>query len=233
MKVHILITGWDCERSIWGCMHLGADRVYLIVPDSKPKRNIETWVSQKTKNVAESVMKKYSKYFEINPVTVSYEDYLDCFRKIIRIMKKEAKNEVFVNISSGSHVVASAAIFAASIMRCKAYYVLAERYDDIFKDEGRFVSYGGKSVVDVPLLPISFISDTETEILKIIKKDGRMPVSELARKANHLFSKPTRSNFNYYVNKLAESGFLKNEISSGKMFTRITESGKMIIEALT
>jgi predicted transcriptional regulator len=233
VKVHILISGWDKERAIWGCMHLGADKIYIVIPNASPKKEIEPWVSSKTKAIADDIKRKYSKYFQIEFLPVIYEDYLDCFKKVIRVIKKENGNEIFVNISSGSHVAASAAIFAASLMKCKAYYVLAEKYDEVFQHEDRFISYGGKSVVEVPLLPVSSISGTEIEILKIIKKDGKIAVSELAKKANTLFTIPTRSKFNYYVCKLADSGFLENKIISGKMYTKITASGKMITEAFT
>jgi hypothetical protein len=233
VKVHILISGWDKERSIWGCMRLGADKIYIIVPEPNKKKGIENWISLKTRNIAEGLKKKYSKYFEIVFLDVSYEDYIECFKKIIKIIKKENGNEIFINISSGSHVAASAAIFAASIMKCKAYYVLAEKYDEVFQQDDRYISYGGKEIVNVPLLPISSISSIEIELLKIIETGGKLPISELARKAKILFTVPTRSKFNYYVNKLADSGFLENEIISGKMYTRITNSGKMIIEALT
>lgn len=233
MKVHILISGWDKERSIWGCMRLGADKIYIVAPEPKKKKDAEDWISAKTRRIAEELKKKYSDYFEIVFVHVAYDDYIDCFKNIIRIIKKENGNEIFVNISSGSHVAASAAIFAASIMKCRAYYVHAERYDEIFQQADRFISYGGKEIIEVPLLPISSISGIEIELLKIIEKEGKLPISELAGKAKVLFSVPTRSKFNYYVNKLADSGFLNNEIVSGKMYTKITKSGKMIIQALS
>jgi hypothetical protein len=235
MKIHILISGWDKERSIWGCMKIGADKVYLVIPILEAKEKIEKWVSSKTIKTAYDLQKKFSKYFNIEMLPVAYEDYLDCFRKIIKTIRKERKegNEVYINISSGSHVAAAAAIFAASITRCKAYYVIPEKYDDSLKETKRFVSYGGKSIVEVPLLPIDYISDTELELLKVINKQEKISVSQLSKAARSLFSEPTRSKFNYYVRKLEEAGFLKNEIISGRMFTKITDAGKMIVEAFS
>ena len=233
MKIHILISGWDRERSIWGCMRLGADKVYIVVPKPHIRKGIERWWNEKTRKVAEDLRKKFSKYFKIILLPVIYEDYLDCFKKIIRVIKKEKNkgNEVFINISSGSHVVSSAAIFAASLTKCRAYYVLPEKYDEMLKNPNRYISYGGKVLVEIPLLPISSLSDIEIEILKIIEKEGRMAVSELARRARDLFTFPTRSKFNYYVRKLEECGFVENEIISGRLYTKITYSGKMIIDA--
>jgi predicted transcriptional regulator len=235
MKVHILISGWDKERSIWGCMKIGADKVYIVLPKEKVKTKTDKWISDKTREIAYEMQKKFSKYFQIEMLPVAYENYLDCFKKIVKTIQKEKKkgNEVYINISSGSHVVTSAAIFAASITRCKAYYVIAKRYDEFFKEKGKFISYGGKAVVDIPLLPINSISETELELLKIISKHKSISVSELSRIARNLFIEPTRSKFNYYVNKLADEGFLKNEIISGRMHTKITDAGKMILEALS
>ncbi len=233
MKVHILIAGWDRERGIWGCMKIGADKVYMVIPNPKIKVKTDSWVSNKTRDSACHIQKKFSKYFHIELLPVVYEDYLDCFRKIVKTIKREQKkgNAVYVNISSGSHVATSAAIFAASITKCKAYYVIAEEYDEALKESGRFISYGGKAVVDVPLLPVSLISDTELGMLKFISKEKTMAVSELARRARDLFTEPTRSKFNYYVSKLEEAGFVRNEISSGRMYTKITDAGKMVLDA--
>jgi predicted transcriptional regulator len=235
MKIHLLISGWDRERSIWGCMRLGADKIYVIVPEPHEREGIESWWNKKTRKVAEEMKKKFSKYFKIELLPVIYEDYIDCFKKIIKVIReeKERGNDVYVNISSGSHVATSAAIFAASLTKCKAYYVIAKRYDNVLKEKDRFISYGGRSVIEVPLLPISYMSTVEIELLKIIQKEGRIAVSELARKARNLFTVPTRSKFNYYVRKLEDSGFLDNEIISGKLYTKITDSGRMIIEAFS
>lgn len=233
MKVHILISGWDKGRSIWGCTRIGADKVYIIVPEQHGGRAIEPWWNEKTRKAAEDVKQRFSKYFDIHFLPVVYEDYLDCFKKIIKTIKKETEdgNEVLVNISSGSHVASSAAIFAASLCKCKAYYVIAKKYDDVLKNEDRYISYGGKAVVDVPLLPISYMSGVEIELLKIIQKEGGISVSDLAGKARSLFTRPTRSKFNYYVRKLEDSGFLETKISSGRMYVKVTDSGRMIIEA--
>jgi len=235
MKVHILICGWDKERSIWGCMKIGADKVYIVLPNEKVKTKTDKWISDKTREIAYEIQNKFSKYFEIEMLPVAYENYLDCFKKIVKIIQKEKKkgNEVYINISSGSHIVTSAAIFAASITRCKAYYVIAEKYDELFKRRDKFISYGGKAIVDVPLLPINYISETELELLKVINKHKSISVSDLSKIAKNLFNEPTRSKFNYYVNKLADEGFLKNEIISGRMYTKITDAGKMILEALS
>jgi predicted transcriptional regulator len=235
MKVHILICGWDKERSIWGCMKIGADKVYIVLPNERVKTKTDKWISDKTREIAYEIQSKFSKYFEIEMLPVDYENYLDCFKKIIRTIRKEKNkgNEVYVNISSGSHVATSAAIFAASITRCNAYYVIAERYDEFLKEKNKFISYGGKAVVDVPLLPVNCVSETELELLKVISKHKSISISELSKIARNLFTEPTRSKFNYYVNKLADEGFLKNEIISGRMYTKITDAGKMILEALS
>ena len=231
MKVHIILSGWDKERSIWGCMRIGADRVYILLPEKGHEKVIAEWGNEKTRALAEEIKKKYSKFFEIKFIYVRFEDYVYSFKKIIKIINEEKGNEVFVNISSGSHVVAAAAIFAASLTKSKAYYVIAEKYDEIFKEPDRVISYGGKEVIDVPLLPISYLSDVEIEMLKIIEKESRIAVSELAKKARNLFSTPTRSKFNYYVRKLEDLGFVKNEVISGRLYTKITDPGKMIINA--
>ncbi|MFH0890252.1 MAG: DUF6293 family protein [Candidatus Aenigmatarchaeota archaeon] len=231
MKVHILVAGWDKERAIWGCTRLGADKVYLIVPEST-KDKIEPWVNEKTKTAAMNIRDKFSKYFQIELVPVVYDDYIDCFKKTIRIIRKEAGNDIFINVSSGSHIATSAAIFAASITKCKAYSVQPEKYDEIFKSD-RFISYGGKSIVDIPLLPISSISATEIEVLKFIANKGKIAVSDLAKGAQGIFDVPTRSKFNYYVNKLGDSGFLDNEMISGKLYTGINDTGKLILEAFS
>ncbi|MBI2578752.1 MAG: hypothetical protein HYW26_03515 [Candidatus Aenigmarchaeota archaeon] len=232
MKIHIIIAGWDKERAVWGCTRIGADRVYLVVPEYL-KHDIDGWVNEKTRKASRELKKKFSRYFPVKFVPVIYDDYVDCFKNIIKVIwkEKEKNNEVYVNISSGSHVAASAAIFAASLTRCKAYYVIPERYDEVFKDESRFVSYGGKTIVPVPLLPISGMSETEIEMLKLIGKHGRISAGELAEKGKQLFSMPTRSKFNYYINKLEGLGLVENRIASGKLHTRVTDAGKMMIEA--
>ncbi len=231
MKIHILVAGWDKERAIWGCTRLGADKVYLIVPEFT-KEKTDPWVNEKTRKIADEIKTKFSRYFKIEFVPVVYDDYLDCFKKIIKVIKNEKGNEILVNIASGSHIATSAAIFAASITKCKAYYVQPERYDEVFKGD-RFISYGGKSIVDIPLLPISAITETEVEILEFIAKTGRVAVSELAKEAQGIFDVPTRSKFNYYVDKLGDMGFLNNGVVSGRLYTKINDTGKLILEAFT
>ncbi len=229
MKVHILVAGWDKGRAIWGCTRLGADKVYLIVPEFT-KEKIESWVNEKTNKIAKDLKKEFSKYFPIEFVPVVYDDYLDCFTKVVKIIRKEKGNEILVNIASGSHIATSAAIFAASITKCKAYYVQPEKYDDMFKQE-KFISYGGRNIVDIPLLPIAAISEIEIEILRFIDKKGATSVTELAKDAQGIFDVPTRSKFNYYADKLGDAGFLDNELVGGKLYTKINDIGKLILEA--
>ncbi|MEM5826150.1 MAG: DUF6293 family protein [Candidatus Aenigmatarchaeota archaeon] len=231
-KVHIIISGWDKERAIWGCIRLGADKVYILIP-SKTNEKIEAWINEKTRNAAVMTKKKFSKFFEIELVPIIYDDYIDCFKNIIKIIKKEEGNEIFVNISSGSHVATSAAIFAASLTGCKAYYVHPERYDEIFKKEDRFISYGGRSIVEIPLLPISQTSSIELKILKKVKEFKRISISELAIRAREIFDKPTRSKFNYYINKLVENNFLKSEKIGRRIYVELTKRGEMILEAFS
>lgn len=234
MKIHILLAGWDKERAIWGCTRIGADKVYLVIPKAL-KHEIDAWVNEKTRKASRVLKKKFSKYFQIKFLPVIYDDYIDCFKNIIKVIlkEKEKNNEIYVNISSGSHVAASAAIFAASLTKCKAYYVLPEKYDEVFKQEDRFVSYGGKVIVPVALLPISNISKTEIDLLKLISKHDRISASDLADKGRDLFPVPTRSKFNYYISKLEDLGFVENKIISGKLYTKITDSGKMMVEAFS
>jgi hypothetical protein len=234
MKVHLLIAGWDRERSIWGCIRMGADRVYLLTPILHQAEGIESWWSLKTRKTAEEIRRKFSKFFEVRFVQVIYEDYLDCFKKIIRVLKeeKESGNKVYINISSGSHVAASAAIFAASIARCKAYYVLPQKYDEVFRKRDRFISYGGRRIVEVPLLPISSLSGVEIELLKIVKRGEKIAGPELAKEAKRIFARSSRSKINYYLRKFEDMGFVSNELKGGRLYSRITEAGKMILEAL-
>src|SRR3989344_3199128 len=162
-KVHILIAGWDNDRSIYGCARLGADKVYIITPKKGGIKDVEEWVSEKSRKCAEIIKEKYSKLFSVKLVPVSYGDYAECFKAFMKIIKSEQANgsKVFVNISSGSHIVAAAGIFAASITKCRAYYILPKNYDKIFKKEDRFISYGGKSIVNIPLMPVSSLSSVE------------------------------------------------------------------------
>ncbi len=233
MKVHILTLGWDSERSIYGCMKLGADKVYLVVPGKTKTGSIEEWWNNKTKSVGEKIIKGFSKYFEFKRLEVVYEDYFDCFRGILKTIKEEQArgNLVYLNISSGSHILTSAAIFAASLTRAKAYYVIPEKYDEVFKKEERFISYGGREVVDVPLLPISYLLKVELKLLKIIAASNSISITELVEKARPFFKSTNRSKINYYLKKLADIGFLKTKFQSGKIFAEITDSGKMVVSA--
>lgn len=231
-RIHIFVSGWDKERAIWGCTRLGADKVYILTP-SKTRESIESWINEKTRNIASKTKKKFEKFFDIELVPIIYDDYIDCFKNIIKIIKREEGNEIFVNISSGSHVATSAAIFAASLTGCKAYYVHPKSYDDIFKREEKFISYGGKSIVEIPLLPISQISDIELKILRKVEEFKRISISELAIKARDIFDRPTRSKFNYYINKLVENNFLRSEKIGKRIYVETTESGRMIIEAFS
>lgn len=105
-----------------------------------------------------------------------------------------------------------------------------ERYDDVFRQD-RFISYGGRNIVDIPLLPIAAVSEVEVGILRFIGKRGQMSVTELSKEAQGIFDVPTRSKFNYYVDKLGDMGFLDNEISGGKLYTKINGTGRLILEA--
>jgi len=233
MKVHILTLGWDSERSIYGCMKLGADKVYLVVPGKAKAGSIEDWWNIKTKSVGEKIIKEFSKYFEFRKIEVVYEDYFDCFRGILKTIKEEqAKgNSIYLNISSGSHIVTAAAIFAASLTRAKAYYVIPEKYDEIFKKEERFISYGGREVVDVPLLPISYLLKVELKLLKIIAAVNSISITELVDRTKPFLKSTNRSKVNYYLKKLADMGFLKTTFKSGKIFAEVTDSGKMVVSA--
>ena len=104
-KVHILIAGWDNDRSIYGCAHLGADKVYVITPKKHGPKDVEEWVSEKSRKCGEIIKKKYSKLFSVNLVPVSYENYADCFRAFMKIIKAEQaeENKVYRVFNAGNY----------------------------------------------------------------------------------------------------------------------------------
>ncbi|MCL4341933.1 MAG: DUF6293 family protein [Candidatus Thermoplasmatota archaeon] len=177
LRVHIVPVGFEYDRIIIPLSTLKADRVWLLVDEEDQEdnyylKNIEQWL------VKERIEYKKEK--------CSIRDLYNIMKVMRAIIEKEKKNNVSVNVSSGSKVEAMAGMLISMVMKgtqtVDAYYVIPERYNP--SSDGNQMSSGCRDIVLMPSYPVEKPKQHLIEFLKLLKENSKpVPKRRLVEKA--------------------------------------------------
>ncbi|MFQ6071600.1 MAG: DUF6293 family protein, partial [Methanosarcinales archaeon] len=191
-------------------------------------------------------LKSFLKPEQIIPIELDIHDFNGIMSELCALIKKEKsqKSNVFINISSGGKLFASAATIACMMYDATPYYVVPEEYKihgEDFYENGKTLglSSGMKDIIDIPKYTITpppkeFIqvlkilqngSMKQKDIIKELNNSGVMQKVYDAKNKNKILKKAYMEFRRNYLQPLLDKGLIKKEGQSRKQKITITEEG--------
>jgi len=130
-KVHLVPTGYDLDRVLWGLEYYGVTKLYLIRNVEEAESIVEDYVEKLKARYADLVDRNKLQEVFINTLDVS-----EIFNTCKTIIETESlENQVFINISSSNPLTSTALVMTAwccDISRMKKpptiYFINPERH---------------------------------------------------------------------------------------------------------
>ncbi|MEO9276681.1 MAG: DUF6293 family protein [Nitrososphaera sp.] len=240
LRVHIAPVGFEIDRVVIPAKIERADKVWLLIHD-KPHED-------KASSYRETIMKELKK---LNIKTeIARADRMDLFKTIKavkEIVQQENKNDIYVNVASGSKIQAIACMMACMIFNkqnnVKPFYAEAEKYAAF---EGKQQSIGWKRNIALPSYEIQIPKPELVTALRIIKENGgkirKKEMAQLADDAKIITIGAKDENFEQarfasldknIIQPLADQWkFVEVEKVGRNRWIRITEAGLQAAEFL-
>ncbi len=179
LRVHIAPVGFEIDRIVIPIKKMKADRVWLLVHDNPTEDKGRPYVEKIQTQLRKTDVKV--EIFKVNRL-----ELFKIIRAVIDIVEKEKRNDIYVNVASGSKIHAIACMMACMILRKKKnitpFYVEAEKYAAF---EGIQQSSGVKKMMSLPTYEIQTPKPEIIAALKIIReKGGRITKKEMAQLAD-------------------------------------------------
>jgi len=234
-RVHIVPIGYDTDRVSQPLVEDQADKIYFIRHITDKQRNHEVFYN----SIRKKIDKKLPSVEIIDNIKVDIWDLYDCVEKFREIIQneKEQKNEVFVNVSSGSKVTAIAGMLSCMIWKARPYYTKIS-YPEIKKIE-RAPKEKVEKTDFLPVYGIECPSKTSLQILDILKeKEGTRLKSALIKdlisrkiiniefKEDDPIESKHHSRLNPLLRPLIEHNFIEIETQGPKSTVILTSQGE-------
>ena len=181
LRIHIAPVGFEIDRIIMPAVEYKADLVYLVVHDNLAndkagKYHLEVQKQLKKKKIKTETV--YADRFRL----------FDIIRAVKGIIQDHRKDELFVNVASGSKIHAIGCMMACMLFddreRIHPFYPQAEKYPVYKANEQQ--TYGVKEIHPLPTYQMLTPKPDLLEALKIIKEhDGRIQKKVLAEEAEN------------------------------------------------
>ncbi len=160
LRVHIAPVGFENDRIVLPLRQMKADKVWLI---SQKHDNKAATYSEKIISLLKTSKIDYEQ------IDCEITDLYDVLKTIRIILEKEASNDIFINVSSGSKIEAIAGMMASMIFRegnrIMPYYVVPEKYNTQ-PEAGTPLSSGIK---DIQTLPEYRIEQPKQQLIKLLR----------------------------------------------------------------
>jgi len=179
LRIHIAPVGFEVDRVVIPALDQKADKVWLIAHD-----NVSEDMSVKYRTKVERELEKNG----IN-VEIAYANRLrlsPIIKAVADIIKKERKNDIYVNVASGSKIHSIGCMMACMLFddrrKIHPFYAQAEKYPEY--DGTLQQTYG---VAEMHPLPTYRIGTPKLELIqamRIIKEaGGRIQKKKMAEEA--------------------------------------------------
>jgi len=167
LRIHIAPVGFEIDRIIIPAVRMKADKVWLIAHD-----NVTDDKSLKYRQKIEKELEKKGIKTEI-----VYANRLRLFpiiKAVTEIIFKERKNDIYVNVATGSKIHAIGCMMACMLFddreKIHPFYAQAEQYPEY---EGSLQqTYGVAEIHSLPTYRIGTPKRELLEAMKIIKDAG-------------------------------------------------------------
>ena len=211
MEVHIATVGLTKEPIFHGVNTYPVDKLILLHSnDDKSKEN--------SLEIAK-VVKEMKIICEIQEV-----DAFDLENVMITIMdlhKKHVQDNLSINLTGGTKVMASAALLAGYILGVRVYYI----------QDGSIEKNKGKGIreltieLPVPKTNITDLEETQRNMLAYIYQEkGYL---ERANTAIHEALKISKQNASYHLKQLVEKELISLTIDGRNKIVKLTNTGKL------
>jgi len=241
LRVHIAPVGFELDRIIIPAVKMKADKVWLVVHD-----NVTEDKSNKYRQKIEKALEKKGIKTEI-----AHANRLRLFpiiKAVTEIIFKERKNDIYVNVATGSKVHAIGCMMACMLFddrdKIHPFYAQAEKYPEY--EGSKQQTYG---VAEIYPLPTYRIGTPKPELIKamdIIKKAGgriqKKKMAEEAEKSKIIIVNARKQNFTQarfasldknIVQPLVDTwGFVEVEKIGRNRWLKLTEDGNYASEFL-
>lgn len=241
-NVHIARVSFEIDRVVMPLKEIGVGKIYLISKTNEQKVYIDyaNEIKERIKSFIkpEQIIQKYWDIHNFNGI----------MSELCALIKKEKsqKNNVFINISSGGKLFASAATIACMMYDATPYYVVPEEYKihgkefyhkETVKPLG--LTTGMKDIIDIPKYTITpppkefiqvlailrNVSMKQKDIIKELNKRGVMQEVYDLKKKNKISKNAYMEFRRNYLQPLLDKGLIKKEGQSRKQKITITEEG--------
>ena len=179
LRVHIAPVGFEVDRIVIPALDQKADKVWLIAHD-----NVSEDMSVKYRAKAEKELEKngikveivYANRLRLSPIIKAVAD----------IIKKERKNDIYVNVASGSKIHSIGCMMACMLFddrrKIHPFYAQAEKYPEY--DGTLQQTYGVAEMHSLPTYRIGTPKLELIEAMRIIKEaGGRIQKKKMAEEA--------------------------------------------------
>ena len=164
LRIHIAPVAFEVDRIVISAVRMKADKVWLIAHD-----NVTGDKSLKYRQKIEKLLKKKGIKTE-----VTYANRLRLFpiiKAVTEIIFKERKNDIYVNVATGSKIHAIGCMMACMLFddreKIHPFYAQAEQYPEY---EGSLQqTYGVAEIHSLPTYRIGTPKRELLEAMKIIK----------------------------------------------------------------
>ena len=177
-RIHIAPVGFEVDRIVIPASKYKADKVYLLVHDNSSEVKARPYVTEIQKQLKKNKIESeliYSDWRDVEKIT-----------KIVRdVIIKERKNEIFVNLASGSKIHAIAMDRACMTFdnRDNIHPFYAEAKSYIGFQFPKQLSKGVKSTKEIPTHRIIMPKPEFLKTLEIINEEGgKIKKKDLAEK---------------------------------------------------
>lgn len=178
LRVHIAPVGFEVDRIVLPAIEMKADKIWLLI-HSNPK-------DDRAKSYEDEIIKKFKKVkIKIEVIKSNRKDAFKILQAVKQIIKTEEKNDIYINVSSGSKIQAIACMMACMMFNEKEnltpYYAEPQSYP-AFKEKQQ--SIGLKNIIELPKYQIQTPKQELVQALKIIKdNENKITKKEMAKLA--------------------------------------------------
>jgi len=178
LRVHIAPVGFEIDRIVIPAKQMKADKVWLLIHDSPSEDKAIQYLQKIEKGLKKEKI-------QVQKELVNRLDLFKIIKTVKEIIEKENKNDIYVNVASGSKIHAIACMMACMTFsdrkNIKPFYAEAEHYS-AFRGEQQ--SSGVKRLLPLPAYEIHIPKPELVKALKIIKDNkGKITKKEMARLA--------------------------------------------------
>lgn len=230
-RVHIAPLGYEYDRIVLPILNQKADRAILIDyrnDEQRPPYHEQVRDDLRDANV--TVENREADIFSLH----------DSIGTVARLIRENSRHQVYVNLASGSKVMAIGGMIGCMAEGATPYYV---RADDYKFDGQEPLSRGIKETFALPAYPVEQPTSEHIQILRALRDNGPLSKGELIDLGQHeslpfVEKSETDSRRGKYrtlearvTDPLEQSGYVTLETVGRRTLVEITESGQSHLQA--